>query len=97
AYSDFIQGKNKVTLSVVPKGKVDLAVKPATFVTPKRTLPEYQKITDDQLAYRRATDNFERSVQPPAGAPVEATMPKLYGIHFDNGSELLGTVSTETP
>ncbi|MGR5131187.1 M16 family metallopeptidase [Vibrio alfacsensis] len=97
AYSDFIQGKNKVTLSVVPKGKIDLAVKPSTFVTPKRTLPEYQKITDDQLAYRRATDNFDRSVQPPAGAPVEATMPTLYGIHFDNGSELLGTVSTETP
>ncbi|GAB7222119.1 pitrilysin family protein [Vibrio owensii] len=97
AYSDFIQGKNKVTLSVVPKGKTELAVKPATFVTPKRTLPEYEKITDDQLAYRRATDNFDRSVQPPAGAPVEATMPKLYGIHFKNGSELLGTVSSETP
>ncbi|WP_104040971.1 M16 family metallopeptidase [Vibrio hyugaensis] len=97
AYSDFIQGKNKVTLSVVPRGKTELAVKPATFVTPKRTLPEYQKITDDQLAYRRATDNFDRSVQPPVGAPVEATMPKLYDIHFNNGSELLGTVSNETP
>ncbi|MDF5114695.1 insulinase family protein, partial [Vibrio parahaemolyticus] len=35
AYTDFIQGKNKVTLSVVPKGKTDLVVKPATFVTPK--------------------------------------------------------------
>ncbi|WP_434069089.1 M16 family metallopeptidase [Vibrio campbellii] len=97
AYSDFIQGKNKVTLSVVPKGKTELAVKPATFVTPKRTLPEYEKITDDQLAYRRATDNFDRSVQPPVGAPVEATMPKLYDIHFKNGSELLGTMSSETP
>ncbi|AXY00341.1 insulinase family protein [Vibrio alfacsensis] len=97
AYRDFIQGKNKVTLSVVPKGKTDLAVKPATFVTPKRTLPEYEKITDDQLAYRRATDNFDRSVQPPVGEPVEATMPKLYDFQFGNGSKLLGTVSNETP
>ncbi len=56
-----------------------------------------KKISDDQLAYRRATDNFDRSIQPPVGAPVEATMPKLYDIHFNNGSELLGTVSSETP
>ncbi|MDF5549808.1 insulinase family protein, partial [Vibrio parahaemolyticus] len=97
AYTDFIQGKNKVTLSVVPKGKTDLVVKPATFVTPKRTLPEYEKISDDQLAYRRATDNFDRSVQPPVGEPVKATMPELYELHFKNGSELLGAVSDETP
>ncbi|WP_041170267.1 pitrilysin family protein [Vibrio sp. EJY3] len=96
-YRDFIQGKSKVTLSVVPTGKTDLAVKPATFVTPERTLPEYKKITDDQLAYRRATDNFDRSVQPPIGDPVQATMPDLYDVHFDNGSELLGAVSNETP
>ncbi|HCG5513006.1 pitrilysin family protein [Vibrio parahaemolyticus] len=96
-YQNFIQGKSKVTLSVVPKGKTDLAVKSATFTTPERTLPEYKKITDDQLAYRRATDNFDRSVQPPVGEPVKATMPELYNVHFDNGSELLGTVSNETP
>ncbi|MBR9789834.1 MAG: insulinase family protein [Vibrionaceae bacterium] len=96
-YRDFIQGKSKVTLSVVPTGKTDLAVKPATFVTPERTLPEYKKISDDQLAYRRATDNFDRSVQPPIGEPVKATMPELYEVHFDNGSELLGAVSNETP
>ncbi|WP_319535449.1 pitrilysin family protein [uncultured Vibrio sp.] len=96
-YRDFIQGKSKVTLSVVPTGKTDLAVKPATFVTPERTLPEYKKITDDQLAYRRASDDFDRSVQPPMGEPVKATMPDLYDVHFDNGSELLGAVSDETP
>ncbi|CAE6913597.1 hypothetical protein ACOMICROBIO_FLGHMIGD_02253 [Vibrio sp. B1FLJ16] len=96
-YQDFIQGKSKVTLSVVPTGKTNLAVKSATFVTPERTLPEYKKITDDQLAYRVATDDFDRSVQPPVGEPVKATMPDLYEVQFDNGSELLGTVSSETP
>ncbi|WP_423839852.1 insulinase family protein [Vibrio mytili] len=96
-YSEFIQDQPKVTLSVVPTGKTDLAVRPATFVTPKRTLPEYKKITEDQLAYRRAVDNFDRSVQPPTGAPVQATMPDLYNVHFENGSELLGAVSSETP
>ena len=97
AYRYFIEGKNKITLSVVPRGKTELAVKPATFVTPERSLPEYKKVTDDTLAYRRAVDNFERSVQPPVGAPVEANIPDLYNIHFNNGSELLGTISRETP
>ncbi len=96
-YQEFIQGKSKVTLSVVPTGKTDLAVKSATFVTPERSLPEYKKITDEQLAYRRATDDFDRSVQPSVGDPVKATMPDLYDIHFDNGSELLGALSDETP
>ena len=97
AYREFIEGKNTITLSVVPRGKTELAVKPATFVTPERTLPEYKKVTDDTLAYRWAVDNFDRSVQPPVGAPVEANIPDLYDIHFKNGSELLGTISRETP
>ncbi|ENC6730387.1 insulinase family protein [Vibrio navarrensis] len=97
AYQDFIAGKNKVTLSVVPKGRTDLAVQQANFVTPARTLPEYQKISDDQLVYRKAQDDFDRSVMPPVGEPVKAQMPELYKLHFDNGSELLGAVSDETP
>ncbi|MBE4574466.1 peptidase M16 [Vibrio navarrensis] len=97
AYQDFIAGKNKVTLSVVPKGRTDLAVQKANFVTPARTLPEYQKISDDQLVYRKAQDDFDRSVMPPVGEPVKAQMPELYKLHFDNGSELLGAVSDETP
>ncbi|HAS8477266.1 TPA: insulinase family protein [Vibrio vulnificus] len=97
AYQQFIDGKNKVTLSVVPKGKIDMAVQKANFVTPARTLPEYQKITDDQLAYRKAENSFDRAQMPPAGEPVKAEMPDLYKVHFDNGSELLGAVSDETP
>lgn len=97
AYQQFLDGKNKVTLSVVPKGKTDLAVQTANFVTPKRALPEYQKISDDQLAYRKAVDHFDRSVMPAAGDAVKAEMPELYRLHFDNGSELLGAISDETP
>lgn len=46
AYKTFIEDKHKVTLSVVPRGRTDIAVKPATFVTPARTLPEYKKVTE---------------------------------------------------
>ncbi|EEX93319.1 peptidase, M16 family protein [Vibrio orientalis CIP 102891 = ATCC 33934] len=97
AYKTYVNGHHKVALSVVPRGKTELAAAPANFVTPPRTLPEYQKITDDQLAYRKASDDFDRSVMPEVAEGVKAQMPELYRLYFDNGAELLGTVSSETP
>ena len=97
AYQRFIKDQHKVTLSVVPRGKTELAAAPATFVTPERQLPEYQKVDESQLAYRRAEDDFDRSVMPEVAKGVEATMPELYRVYFDNGAELIGTVSSETP
>lgn len=97
AYDDFIKGKAKVTLSVIPKGEQKLAVRKATFTTPDRTLPEYKKVTDDQLVYRRAVDEFDRSQIPEVAQAVKAEMPSLYKLHYTNGTELLGTVSNETP
>lgn len=64
AYKDFVQDKHKVTLSVVPRRQLDLAVREATFVTPPRTLPEYTKVTEDQLEFRKAPNTFDRSVMP---------------------------------
>jgi len=97
AYKTYVNGHHKVALSVVPRGKTELAAAPENFVTPPRTLPKYQKITDEQLAYRKATDDFDRSVMPEVAEGVKAQMPKLYRLYFDNGAELLGTVSSETP
>ncbi|UPQ88348.1 M16 family metallopeptidase [Vibrio sinaloensis] len=97
AYEQYLNGHHKVALSVVPKGKTELAAAPATFETPERTLPEYQTITEDQLVYRKAQDDFDRSVMPEVAEAVKAEMPELYRIYFDNGAEVLGTVSSETP
>ena len=97
AYKDYVNGHAKVTLSVVPRGKVDFAVRPATFETPARTLPEYAKVRENDLEYRRPKDNFDRSVTPKVAEGVKAQMPELYSLYFDNGAELLGTVSDETP
>lgn len=97
AYKDFVQDKHKVTLSVVPRRQLDLAVREATFVTPPRTLPEYTKVTEDQLEFRKAPNTFDRSVMPEVTFGVSATMPELYRVHYANGGELIGTVTTETP
>ncbi|MGX9518595.1 M16 family metallopeptidase [Vibrio mediterranei] len=97
AYDTFINDKHKVTLSVVPKGRKDMAVEPANFVTPPRTLPKYSKVTEEQLVFRRPVDTFDRSVMPKVAEGVKAKMPALYSLQFDNGSELLGTETRETP
>ncbi|EGU32473.1 insulinase family protease/insulinase family protease [Vibrio ichthyoenteri ATCC 700023] len=97
AYKQYINGHHKVTLSVVPRGKLNFAVAPSNFVTPPRQLPEYQKITEAQLDYRRASDDFDRNLMPQVAEPVKAQMPSLYRVFFDNGVELLGTVTDETP
>ncbi len=97
SYEDFINNHYKVVLSVVPKNEPEKAVKAATFVTPKRTLPKYSKIKDSDLNYRTVQDDFDRSKMPPVAGSVQSHMPELYQLHFKNGAELLGTKATETP
>ncbi|MFV0574545.1 MAG: M16 family metallopeptidase [Vibrio sp.] len=97
AFEQFVDGKHKVVLSVVPKKQTQLAVQEPNFVPPARDLPKYPKITDDQLEIREPKDNFDRSVTPPVGKPVAGKMPELYRFDLDNGIKVLGTTTTETP
>ncbi|MBL4237388.1 M16 family metallopeptidase [Vibrio fluvialis] len=96
-FNQYLDGQHKVTLSVVPKGQTQLAVQADNFTPPERAVPEYHKINDSDLHYRAVKDNFDRSLMPKVAEAVQAHMPPLYDIYFDNGAELLGTQTTETP
>ncbi|MBY8150405.1 insulinase family protein [Vibrio fluvialis] len=96
-FNHYLDGQHKVTLSVVPKGQTQLAVQADNFTPPERAVPEYHKISDSDLHYRAVKDNFDRSLMPKVAEAVQAHMPPLYDIYFDNGAELLGTQTTETP
>ncbi|GAD78534.1 M16 family metallopeptidase [Vibrio ezurae] len=97
SYQAFIHNQHKVTLSVVPRGKPQLAAKEATFITPPRTLPEHQTVYDSDLEYRFVEDNFDRSVTPEVQSSVTGTMPELYSFHLNNDIEVLGSETSETP
>lgn len=97
AYQQFVDGKHKVVLSVVPKKQTQLEVQKPNFTPPKRDLPDYPKITDGQLDIREPKDNFDRSKVPEVGQAVSGTMPELYRFNLDNGIKVLGTTTTETP
>ena len=78
--------------------KIDSARgKKPNFTPPKRDLPDYPKITDEQLDIRQPKDNFDRSQVPEVGQAVSGTMPELYRFNLDNGIKVLGTTTTETP
>ncbi len=97
SFKRYIDGRNKVTLSVVPKGQLNFAVRQANYVTPERQLARHEAITERQLVLRQVVDNFDRSVMPEVAKAVLARTPKLYDIYFRNGAELLGTKTSETP
>ena len=97
AFNSYIANKYKVTLSVVPKGKTQLQVKAPNFTTPKRDLPEYEKIDGTSLAVRKAVDDFDRSIMPLPSKAVTAKTPDIFRAQLANGIEVLGSEAIETP
>ncbi|MBL4616860.1 MAG: insulinase family protein [Robiginitomaculum sp.] len=96
-YAQYIKGKPAVIMSIVPKGKLDLIAKEDTWERKDRTLPEYQKTDADSLQARVATDNFDRSVQPPAGPNPQMTLPPIWRAELDNGIKVMGAINDEAP
>ncbi|MGF1764545.1 M16 family metallopeptidase [Aliivibrio kagoshimensis] len=97
AFQRYVEGQHSVVLSVVPKGKSQLEAHEVNFTPPQRSLPEYQKISDDELHVRKGDDDFDRSIMPQPSQPVEPVAPTLYRTTLKNGIKVLGTVASETP
>lgn len=94
-YQTYIKDKAKVVLSIVPQGKLELAAAETDFVLPKREFidsKEQVKLTPVEIQ-----DSFDRSVQPVAGANPAVQIPDFWQLEFDNGVDLLGHQTTETP
>lgn len=96
-FKRYVYDQNSVVLSVVPKGKNNLEAHQVNFTPPQRALPEYQKISDDELQVRKGEDDFDRTVMPQPSLPVEPVSPTLYRSTLKNGIKVLGTVASETP
>ena len=96
-YNTYLKDKPSVILSVVPNGKLDTIAHEDTFVLPKRDFTEQSTTDASQLNVREATDNFDRSAQPKAGANPLVTIPDFWEKSLTNGISVLGTQSLETP
>ncbi|WP_408900695.1 M16 family metallopeptidase [Photobacterium piscicola] len=97
AYNKYLYQQPSVSLSVVPKGQLQLQAAQPNFTPAPRHLSQHHKIKEQDLAYRTVTDNFDRSVMPQASTPVKAVMPSLYEFKLANGINVIGTEYKETP
>lgn len=95
-YDQYLRGKSSVILSVLPKTGGVAAAKPDNYTADKAgyKAPDYGYAG---LKYAKATDTFDRSKQPGAGANPVIKVPALYQDSFENGLKVIGTRNTEIP
>ncbi|GAB3731327.1 pitrilysin family protein [Hymenobacter agri] len=95
-YDKYVKGKHAVILSVVPKTGGVAAAKPDNYTIDKAgyKAPDYGY---EGLKYNKATDTFDRSKQPAAGANPVVKVPALYQETLPNGLKVVGTKNTEIP
>jgi len=96
-FKQYIKGKHAVIMSVVPNGKIDTIAAKDNFEPPFRKVTDESKTSTDDLAVRKAKDTFDRSKMPIAGANAPVEVPRMWQQETENGIQILGTVSTETP
>ena len=95
-YETYIKDAKGVILSVVPKDSDVATAAPDSWTMYERNIPE--RGDEGELELRYASDDFDRSVMPPAAdfnpAPV---MPTTWEGTLANGVEILGAISDEVP
>lgn len=96
-YRQYIKDKPAVIMSIVPNGRLDMIAAEDTWTRPERQLPEYVAVAEDELEYRRGSDDFDRSVPPGPGDNPVVVLPEITRDSLKNGIEVLAAVNTETP
>ncbi|MDH3274859.1 MAG: insulinase family protein [Gammaproteobacteria bacterium] len=96
-YRKYIKGKSAVVMSIVPPGQMSMIAREDSWSRFERDLPDYTPISEEDLAFRRAKDDFDRSVMPPSGDNPSVVLPDIWRAELDNGIEVLGAVNSETP
>ncbi len=94
-YETYVKAKPAVIMSIVPKGQTELIAKEDTWERYERTIPEREEAGELQM--RRAEEELDRSVMPPAGANPVITPPPIWRAELANGIEVIGAVNDETP
>lgn len=96
-YNKYMKGKPAVILSVVPKGKRNLIARPDDYVIPEHRVGAEESGEYKNLQMRKATDFFNRSVQPTPGPTPLPVPPSMWRGVFANGMKYIGTENKEVP
>ena len=95
-YKKYIKNKPSVVLSILadPDGK---PARPDNFTIPKEGPNPYPKTDYSNLEYKKAEDNFDRSIKPKAQKAALAKPPAYWQAELANGIEVMGSEQRELP
>ena len=96
-FKKYIKDQHGVIMSVVPNGQLSSISAKNTFVPGPRSAGVESSTSADELAVRKGTDDFDRSLTPTAGATKAVDIPEMWQHNFGNGISILGAQSLETP
>ena len=95
-YDQYIKGKASVILSVLPKGSPLQPVATDNYTVDQAgyKVPDYGYAG---LTYHKPKDNFDRSIQPPAGPNPVVKVPPFWTAEMPNGIKIIGAYNNEIP
>ena len=95
-YQKYIKNKNKVVLSVIPKGKPELKAAEDNWKMYERTI-ETEHEEYKELSYTEPKDTFDRSQMPAASNDLKIPMPSIYQGKTSYGAPYLIMHETDVP
>ena len=95
-YNQYIKGKAKIVVSIVPAGQVEIAAAPATFVFERENIENIATVGENITA-PVIEDDFNRAMIPPAGPSPQISLPEFWQHKTKNGIDILGAYSGESP
>ncbi len=100
-YRKYIQGKNVLATSFVPKGQSHLALADSVKaeVVEENIVQGAEAAVDPKMSasYSPTPSSFDRSKEPSYGAPAEVKIPLVWQSKAQNGMQLLGILNQEVP
>jgi zinc protease len=100
-YNTYIKGKNFISTSFVPKGKVQLALegsKKADVVEEKIVAGAGDAPANmGKREFERTPSSFDRTVEPPYGTSPEVKIPAVWDAKLANGLRVYGIENDEVP
>jgi len=101
-YNSYLKDRPYIATSFVPEGEPGLALTGslrADVVEEIIVQGAEAEVAQDLAAeeYERTPSSFDRTIEPPFGKPYSLPAPTLWRDRLDNGIEIYGTESRETP
>lgn len=100
-YEKYVKGKNYVSTSFVPRGKVNLAAAGSVDagIVEEDILAATEVDVEDtgEVEIIKTPTSFDRSIQPPLGPEVSVSVPAVWRSSMANGMKIFGIEHTEVP